>query len=105
MTKNKVSSDSNWAFGPIALSFEEIKPHLLISNITEPEVIKLVTEMSVKFTKKREQIADYVFEHRHVSAYASFYLPTNMPKLEFLLSKLPANILEDFKNRPFIDFG
>jgi ribosomal protein RSM22 (predicted rRNA methylase) len=32
-------------------------------------------------------------------------LPTNIPKLHFLLSKLPESILEDFKNRPFIDMG
>jgi ribosomal protein RSM22 (predicted rRNA methylase) len=97
------------ASGPLAdlvqLSFEELKKHLLISNITEPEIVKLINEMSLKFTKAREHITDYVFEHRHVSAYAAFYLPTNMPKLHFLLSKLPAEILLDFKNRPFIDMG
>lgn len=103
MTKKNIESE--WAFGPFSLSLNEIKPHLLISSITEPEIIKLINEMSVKFTKKREQITDYVFEHRHVSAYAAFYLPTNMPKLHFLLSKLPTSVLEDFKNRPFIDMG
>lgn len=103
MPKN--TNESKWAFGPFSLSLQELKPHLLISSITESETVKLINEMSVKFTKKREQITDYVFEHRHVSAYASFYLPTNMPKLHFLLSKLPESVLEDFKNRPFIDMG
>lgn len=106
---SKYQNDSEGAFGPLSqcpnLAFEEIKPHLLISNITEAEVVKLINEMSIKFTKKRDQISDYVFEHRHVSAYASFYLPTNIPKLHFLLSQLPVSILEDFKNRPFIDMG
>ncbi|MFA6236126.1 MAG: small ribosomal subunit Rsm22 family protein [Bacteriovorax sp.] len=99
------NNESVRAFGPFSLSFAEIKPHLLIPSITEHEMVKLITEMSVKFTKKREQITDYVFEHKHVSAYAGFYLPTNIPKLHFLLSKLPAAVLEDFKNRPFIDMG
>ncbi len=103
MSKN--TNESEWAFGPFSLSLEELKPHLLISNITEAEIVKLINEMSVKFTKSREHITDYVFEHRHVSAYASFYLPTNIPKLHFLLSKLPVSVLEDFKNRPFIDMG
>lgn len=99
------NNESPWVFGPISLTPDELKPHLLVSNITEPEIVRLIKEMSVKFTKKRDQIRDYLFEHRHVSAYASFYLPTNIPKLHFLLSKLPAVILEDFKNRPFIDIG
>lgn len=102
---SKKLNESEWAFGPFSLSLQELKPHLLISTITESETVKLINEMSVKFTKKREQITDYVFEHRHVSAYASFYLPTNIPKLHFLLSKLPPAVLEDFKNRPFIDMG
>lgn len=102
MTNKKNVTDR--AFGPFSLSVEQIKPHLLV-NISEPEMVKLVIEMSAKFTKKREQISDYVMEHKHVSAYAAFYLPTNIPKLHFLLSKLSDNVLDDFKNRPFIDMG
>ena len=98
------NSKTEGALGPFSLSLEQIRPHLLV-NITEPEMVKLIVEMSAKFTKKREQISDYVFEHRHVSAYAAFYLPTNIPKLHFLLSKLPKSVLDDFKNRPFIDIG
>lgn len=98
------NNESKLAFGPFSLAVEQIQPHLLV-NISEPEMIKLIIEMSAKFTKKREQIGDYILEHRHVSAYAAFYLPTNIPKLHFLLSKLPTNVLEDFKNRPFIDMG
>lgn len=99
------NNEKEWAFGPFSISLAEIKKHLLISSISEHEIVKLINEMSVKFTKKRDQISDYVFEHRHVSAYAAFYLPTNIPKLHFLLSKLPRTVLEDFKNRPFIDMG
>lgn len=95
---------SDGALGPFSLSLEQIRPHLLI-NITESEMVKLIGEISNKFTKKRDAINDYVLEHRHVSAYAAFYLPTNIPKLHFLLSKLPPDILNDFTNRPFIDIG
>ncbi|MDD4976585.1 MAG: small ribosomal subunit Rsm22 family protein [Bacteriovorax sp.] len=102
MTLKKNESDR--AFGPFSLSLEQIRPHLLV-NISEPEMVKLIIEMSAKFTKKRDQISDYVLEHRHVSAYTAFYLTTNIPKLHFLLSKLPGDVLDDFKNRPFIDMG
>ena len=93
------------AFGPFVFSLNQIRPHLLVPNITESEIVKAIKEMSIKFTSRRDLISDYVLDHRQVSAYASFYLPTNIPKLHFLLSKLPREVLEDFKNRPFIDIG
>lgn len=88
----------------ITLSIDEIRPHLLV-HLSESDLIKLILEISEKFTKNRDQINDYVMEHRHVSAYASFYLSTNIPKLHFLLSHLSSSIVEDFTNRPFIDMG
>jgi len=110
---SKLQNDNGGALGPLSFlknvdtnfSLEELKAHLLISQITESEIVKAINEMSVKFTKKRDQITDYVLDHRQVSAYASFYLPTNVPKLHFLLSQLPESVLIDFKNRPFIDVG
>ena len=93
------------AFGPFSLSLEDIQPHLLISNLSEAEIVKNIKEISMKFTSRRDQIKDYVLDHRQVSAYASFYLPTNMPKMHFLLSKLSSAVLDDLKNRPFIDMG
>ncbi len=87
------------------ISLEEIKPHLLVSPLSESEIVKMISDISLKFTKKREQINEYVLDHKQVSAYASFYLPTNIPKLHFLLSKLSESTLVDFKNRPFIDVG
>ena len=93
------------AFGPFVFSLNQIRPHLLVANITEGEIVKAIKEMSMKFTSRRDQITDYVMDHRQVSAYASFYLPTNIPKMHFLLSKLSSDVLEDLKNRPFIDMG
>ncbi len=93
------------AFGPFVLSLEEIHPHLLNPNLKETDVVRLIHEMSTKFTVKRDQIADYVQDDDHVSAYASLYLPTNIPKLHFLLNKLPDEVLNDLSSRPFIDVG
>lgn len=101
---NQKKHVSDRAFGPFSLSLEQIKPYLLL-NLSEAEMVKLIIEISAKFTKLRSQIGDYVMEHRQVSAYAAFYLPTNIPKLHFLLSKLSNEVLDDFKNRPFIDMG
>lgn len=93
------------AFGPFVLSLEDIKPHLLNSKLKESELVKFITEMSMKFTTKREKIEDYVLDENAVSAYTAFYLPTNIPKLHFLLSKLKDETLEDIIKRPFIDVG
>jgi ribosomal protein RSM22 (predicted rRNA methylase) len=96
---------SQRAFGPFVLSLDELKPFLLNPNLKESELVKLISEMSMKFTVKRDKIEDYVMDQNAVSAYTAFYLPTNIPKLHFLLSKLPNEILDDLIKRPFIDVG
>lgn len=93
------------AFGPFVLSVEDIRPYLLNPELSDADIIKLVKEMSLKFTKKREHIEDYVMSVDLVSAYTALYLPTNIPKLHFLFTKLPEEVLQDFKKRPFIDIG
>ena len=98
-------NQSQRAFGPFVLSLEEIKPHLLNPNLKESELIKLIAEMSQKFTVKRDKIQEYVQDEKAVSAYAAFYLPTNIPKMHFLLSKLSNETLDDLIKRPFIDVG
>lgn len=93
------------AFGPFLLSLSQIKPHLLTPDISEAEIINYIKELSVQFTVKRKDIDEYTTNEKKISAYTSFYLPTNIPKLEFLLSRIPEKILEDLKHRPFIDMG
>lgn len=93
------------AFGPFFLSIDDIRPHLLNPELGENELVRLIQEMSMKFTKRRDQIGDYVLDDDHVSAYTALYLTTNIPKLHFLLSKLSPDILADIKSRPFIDVG
>lgn len=93
------------AFGPFFISLGELRPYLLNPEIKESQMVDYIQEMSAKFTKKREQIGDYVLDANHVSSYAALYLPTNIPKLHFLLSQLSEDILEDIKKRPFIDIG
>lgn len=105
VNSNNIESNSKRAFGPFALSLDDIRPHFLNPDLTDAELVHLIQEMSSKFTKNRSQIGDYVLDEAHVSAYAAMYLPTNIPKLHFLLSNLPEDILEDLKERPLIDIG
>lgn len=93
------------AFGPFFLSLADIRPYFLNPEIKESQMISLIQEMSTKFTKKRDQIGDYVLDEDRVSSYTALYLPTNIPKLHFLLSKLPKEMLDDISSRPFIDIG
>lgn len=100
-----IFSNNQRAFGPFVLSLGDVRPHLLNPGLSDAEITRLVKEMSLKFTQKREHIEDYVLSRDMVSAYAAFYLPTNIPKLHFLLSKLTDSTLADLKGRPFIDMG
>ena len=93
------------AFGPYSLSFDDIRPLLLNPNLSDADLVRLIQEMSMKFTKRRDQIGDYVLDDDHVSAYTALYLTTNIPKLHFLLSKLPSDVLKDIYSRTFIDIG
>lgn len=93
------------AFGPFLLSLEEIKPLLLNNKLSDPDIVRLIKEITLKFTKKRDQIGDYVMDRDLVSAYTALYLPTNLPKLHFLLSKLSDDVLNDLQDRPFLDVG
>lgn len=93
------------ALGPFFLSLNEIKPYLLDSSLKDSDYVKLIKEMSEKFTTKRDQIKDYVLDERHVSAYTALYLTTNIPKLHYLLNKLSIETLNDIFSRTFIDIG
>jgi SAM-dependent methyltransferase len=87
------------------LNLEQIRPYLLNPNISEKEIIRNILEISNKFTKNRSQIDDYVEEENLVSSYALFYLPTNVPKFEFVFSKLETKIKDKILKNTFIDVG
>lgn len=87
------------------VSLDQMRPFFLNPNISESKIVKYINEMSEKFTAKRDQITDYVQDEDHVSAYTAIYLPTNIPKLNFVLEKLTPDILDDLNDRPLIDMG
>ncbi len=92
-------------FGPFLLSIAEIRPHLLNPHLKEGELVRLIKEISLKFTGQKSQIANYTLNEDLISAYSTFYLPTNIPKMHFLLSKLSDSVLSDLQDRPFVDVG
>lgn len=87
------------------MNLSELSPYLLYSFKSEQELIKAIEELSLKFTQNRERIEDYLKDPRLVSAYAAFYLTTNIPKLEAVLHWLPSEWKEHLKKCDFIDLG
>lgn len=87
------------------MELHDIKELLLNPNLAESQLIKLIKEMSEAFTTNRDKIGEYVMSEDSVSAYASFYLPTNIPKLSFIMDQVPESVRKDFERASFIDFG
>ncbi len=87
------------------MKFETIRPYLLYQFKSDHELIKAIEELSLKFTQERENITDYLSDKRLVSAYAAFYLTTNVPKFEAVLKWLPQEFLEEIKKADLVDLG
>jgi hypothetical protein len=87
------------------MTLNEILPHLLYEFKSESDLIKAIEELSEKFTKNREKIGDYLRDPRLVSAYSVFYLLTNLPKLEQVLSWMPGEWVKLLLTSDLIDLG
>lgn len=86
------------------MDYQSIRNKLLVP-LEDRELVSLIKEISFKFTQKREDIGDYVLDEKMVSAYAAFYLPTNLPKFDFLMSQLSVETRDQLKECTFIDYG
>lgn len=80
-------------------------PHLIYQFKSESDLLKAIEEISLKFTKEREKIGDYLKDPRLVSAYTVFYLLTNIPKLNEVLKWMPQEWIEVLKKCDFVDLG
>jgi len=76
-----------------------------VPDITESEIKHLIHEISSGFTGEREKIGDYVKQEKMVSAYTLFYLPTNVPKLKFLLDHIPLDLHDKLKQTQMVEWG
>lgn len=87
------------------MNLSELQPYLLHQFKSESDLLKAIEEISIKFTKDRNSIGDYLKDSRLVSAYTAFYLLTNIPKLKEVLKWMPVAWVEELKNCDFIDLG
>jgi ribosomal protein RSM22 (predicted rRNA methylase) len=87
------------------ISLAELEPNLLNPRLTETTHLKNIQEMSERFTSNRSQIKEYVLDEDKVASYAYLYLPTNIPKMYFLLDQLEEDVLNLIEHGHFIDYG
>lgn len=84
---------------------KQIQDSLLSSQLTEPQIISILELISKGFTSNRSDIKKYVNDEDFVSAYTYFYLPTNIPKLEFLLNELSEDLINKIQKSHIVDVG
>jgi ribosomal protein RSM22 (predicted rRNA methylase) len=77
----------------------------LLEDLSESEIVKCLKELSDGFTKSRHKIDELYRSRKHISSYASFYLPTNMYKMNFLLSQLDEEIIDGIKSTTIVEVG
>ncbi|OUR96759.1 hypothetical protein A9Q84_10485 [Halobacteriovorax marinus] len=83
----------------------ELKKTLLEPDLPETKIAKILSKISKGFTSERSKITEYVSDREQVSAYTLFYLPTNIPKLKFVLDQLSPSLLSDIQNSKILDLG
>lgn len=87
------------------MNLNELRPYLLYQFKSDAELIKAIEEISLKFTKERDKIGDYLKDPKLVSAYTAFYLLTNIPKLSEVMKWMPAEWITQLKSCDLIDLG
>lgn len=87
------------------MNLSKLTPLLLHEFKSESDLVRAIEEISFKFTQDRSRIEDYLIDPRLVSAYAVFYLLTNIPKFEAVLKWMPLEWVDELKKCDFIDLG
>ena len=91
------------------LAVERLLAEGLLTPLSDAELKICIGTLNERFTVGRHQLAGYGEDPRLVSAYAAWYLPTNMKKLPFVLSQIPGFPISmaTLSNAPFeiVDFG
>lgn len=86
-------------------SLEELSPYFLNPYLNEGKIIKGLHRIQSSFTTNLDQRDEYVIDRDLVSCYSSFYLPTNMVKLNWGLSNLDSVLIDQLKESVLIDYG
>jgi ribosomal protein RSM22 (predicted rRNA methylase) len=87
------------------MNLAEILPHLLYTFPHESDLLKAIEELSRKFTTDRAKISDYLKDERLASAYTTFYLLTNIPKLSAIMKWMPEEWIRDIRECSLVDLG
>lgn len=87
------------------LDCTELQKVLLTPELKEHELVKYLRRLNEIFTLERRSLESYPESRELVSAYTLFYMTTNIPKLRFILDKLPAVLLKKMASTTFIDIG
>ncbi len=87
------------------MDLARLVPYLLHEFKSEHDLLKAIEEISLKFTRERGKINDYLEEPRLVSAYVAFFLTTNIPKFEAVLKWLPQDFINGIRSSDLIDLG
>jgi ribosomal protein RSM22 (predicted rRNA methylase) len=86
------------------ISLDKIKESALYSFKSEKELVDSIHELVHLFNYERHSISAYLENPRLVSAYAMFYMSTNIGKLQQILNLIPV-LKQDLEELTFVDIG
>jgi hypothetical protein len=89
----------------MSITYQRLKPFLLTPNTPEREVATILERIKGTYTFNRSDLEQKQWTPKEVSAYASFYLPTNYQKFSMLMKQLPLEIKSQLGSCKVIDFG
>jgi ribosomal protein RSM22 (predicted rRNA methylase) len=87
------------------LDLNSLKPFLLTPEISDVELTKCIRALSEAFTIKRDKIDDLYSKERYISAYACFYMLTNIQKMNFAIERLSPAMIDSIKQTTVIEVG
>lgn len=87
------------------VTYQNIKRHLLAPIKEDRKVAHLLEGIRELYTARREGLENKEWSPEEVSAYASFYFPTNMKKFSFVMDQVPTEVRQDISRCQVIDFG
>ena len=87
------------------MNIDELHAGCLLRPLSDARFKKEMAVLNDRFTAHRNALTGYGDDAEQVSAYAAFYLPTNMKKLPFILSQLTQFPIANGQPLEVVDFG
>ncbi|RZF21262.1 hypothetical protein DAY19_06150 [Halobacteriovorax vibrionivorans] len=85
--------------------YDAILNSLLNPNLNKQQLAKLIGTQSTQFTSERTKLKNNYSDEDLISAYTSFYFPTNALKLEFLTQNLSDEQISAISKTHILDIG